>query len=269
MPNLTVNGINVHYQDTQEDKPAIIFNHGFFMDSTMFDAQTEALRDQYRIVSIDARGHGATSDGGEPFTYWDLAKDTLGIMDALGIDTAVLGGMSQGGFTALRAALLAPERFTALVLISTEAQATPEAKKAGYYELFATWEQYGPVDGLMEGLSGQLIGDAAFTAPWIAKWKQIPYSQIAHAGTNLIERDDVTDRLGELTMPALVVSGSQDAGLPFDDQVEFAQALNAKGLVVFDAGHSLNVTKAAEFNEVLLDFLATLPVVKAVEPARA
>jgi len=263
LPHLTVNGINLNYQDTQEDKPAIVFNHGFFMDSTMFDAQAEALRDQYRIISIDARGFGETSDNGEPFTYWDLAKDTIALMDALDIETAVLAGMSQGGFTALRAALLAPERFTALVLISTEAQATPEAKKAGYYELFSVWEQHGPVDGLMEGLSGQLIGDPAFTAPWIAKWKQIPYSQIAHAGTNLIERDDVTDRLGELKMPALVVSGALDAGLPVDEQTEFALALNAKGLVVFETGHSLNITKADEFNAVLQEFLAevTAPAV--------
>lgn len=257
MPLTVSDGIHIHFTDTQEAKPAVIFHHGFFMDSSMFDAQVEALRENYRVVSIDARGHGKTDDGGAAFTYWDLARDTLAVMDALEIETAVIAGMSQGGFTGLRVALMAPARVTGLVLISTEAAGTPEPKKAGYRELFAVWEEHGPGDGLLEGLAGQLIGDPAYAEPWKAKWKQIPYSQIRFAGEALIERDDIMADIAQLRMPALVTYGALDQGFTDADQERFAAELNTWKLEKFeDAGHGLNITRSERFNDLLLDFLA-------------
>lgn len=258
MPTTTANGITIHFTDTgAADKPALVFNHGFFMDKSMFDAQREALEGQYRIVSIDARGHGDTSDEGAPFSYWDLARDTISVMDSLDIDQATLVGMSQGGFTNLRAALIAPTRVSALVMISSEAAATPEGKKAGYRELFGAWETYGPNDGLAQGLAGQLIGDTEFAGPWMEKWVKIPYSQIKMAGENLIERDDLTANLSQIQMPALVTYGALDAGFTDADQEAFAAGLNTWKIVRFDdAGHALNITRAQQFNTLLEEFLS-------------
>ena len=260
MPFIHANGMKIHFEDTQGDKPAVVFNHGFFMDSTMFDAQRDALAESYRVISIDARGHGKTADEDAAFSYWDLARDTLAVMDHLEINRAVVAGMSQGGFTALRVALLAPERVAGLVLISTEASSNPEPKKAGYRELFAVWEEHGPSDGLVEGLAGQLIGDAHFAKPWMERWQQIPYSQIRHAGETLIERDDIADSIPHLKMPALVAYGAMDSNYTDADQEAFAGALNTWKLERFeDAGHALNITRAERFNGLLLEFLAQVP----------
>ena len=65
-------------------------------------AQVQALAPRFRVITWDSRGHGDTVDDGRPFTYWDLAADCLALLDHLGIDRAVLGGMSQGGFVSLR-----------------------------------------------------------------------------------------------------------------------------------------------------------------------
>ena len=73
------------------------------------------------MITWDERGFGDTEYDGEPFTYWDSAADCLGLLDHLGIDRAVVGGMSQGGFVSLRAALTAPERVRGLILIDTQA----------------------------------------------------------------------------------------------------------------------------------------------------
>jgi pimeloyl-ACP methyl ester carboxylesterase len=97
MPTAAVNGIQVSYADSGGDGPAVVLGHGYLMDASMFDAQVAALAPGYRVITWDARGHGGTPAPG-PFSYWDLARDVLALLDHLGIEQAVLGGMSQGGF---------------------------------------------------------------------------------------------------------------------------------------------------------------------------
>ena len=121
MATATVNGAEIAYDDTGGDGPAVILAHGFLMDRSMFDPQVEALRSDYRMITWDERGFGDTQYDGEPFSYWDSANDCLGLLDHLGIDRAVVGGMSQGGFISLRVALTAPERVRGLILLDTQA----------------------------------------------------------------------------------------------------------------------------------------------------
>ncbi|HAC46080.1 MAG TPA: alpha/beta hydrolase, partial [Chloroflexi bacterium] len=105
MPLHKINGQWIHYEDTGGDQPPLVLAHGFLMDSEMFAPQVEALGSRCRIITWDARCHGETETTDDPFTYWDLAEDLRGLLDHLGIAQAVIGGMSQGGFVALRFAL--------------------------------------------------------------------------------------------------------------------------------------------------------------------
>ena len=98
----------------------MVFSHGYLMDHAMFDRQVAALAPQYRVITWDERGHGGTRAAGS-FTYWDSAADVLALLDHLSVERAVLAGMSQGGFLSLRAALTAPDRVRALVLIDSQA----------------------------------------------------------------------------------------------------------------------------------------------------
>src|SRR5207249_10522846 len=107
-----------------------------FRSRSMFDPQVAALRDRYRIVTPDSRGHGESERRPEEFTQWDVMEDHLALLDHLGIERAVWGGVSQGGFQSLRAALKHPERVTALVLIETQAGGEDQTK-AQMYEAFA------------------------------------------------------------------------------------------------------------------------------------
>ena len=103
MPFAQLNGQKIHYRDSGGRGPAVVLSHGFLMDSTMFDSQVAALSDKFRVITWDERGFGETEYDGKPFTYWDSANDCLALMTHLGVDTAILGGMSQGGFLSLRA----------------------------------------------------------------------------------------------------------------------------------------------------------------------
>jgi 3-oxoadipate enol-lactonase len=96
-----------------------LLGHGFMLDFDLFAEQAALLADRYRVISWDARGHGHTEYDGRPFTMWDNARDLIALLDALGIPRAVVGGHSRGGFVALSAALLAPDRVAGLVLIDS------------------------------------------------------------------------------------------------------------------------------------------------------
>src|SRR6516225_6439653 len=143
MPVAAVNGIEISYTDSGGHGPAVVFSHGYLMDHTMFDAQVAALAPEYRVITWDERGHGGTTAPG-PFSYWDSARDVLALLDQLGIEEAVLGGMSQGGFLSLRAAMLAPRRVRGLILIDSQAGTEAEDSRPGYEQLHQMWLDQGP-----------------------------------------------------------------------------------------------------------------------------
>src|ERR1700728_281132 len=143
MPVAAANGVEITYTDSGGQGPAVVFSHGFLMDHTMFDQQVAALAPEYRVITWDQRGFGGTRATG-PFTYWDSADDVLALLDHLGVEQAVLAGMSQGGFISLRAALRAPQRVRALVLIDSQAGLENPQVVPAYEQMEQTWMEQGP-----------------------------------------------------------------------------------------------------------------------------
>ncbi|HSL74446.1 MAG TPA: alpha/beta hydrolase [Ilumatobacteraceae bacterium] len=260
MPYADVNGQRIHFEDTGGDGPVVILAHGFLMDLEMFAPQVAALRDQYRVVTWDERGFGATEYDGQPFTYWDSAADCLGLLDHLGIERAVVGGMSQGGFLSLRVALTAPERVRGLILLDTQAGTEDPEVVPGYEGMRDTWLAAGPVDDLVNAVAGLIISDPDVNPIWIAKWKQRPNDFIQQPFATLMGRDDVTDRLGEITCPALVVHGTEDVSISMEKAEALAAGLPGSGPVVKVGGaHAANLTNPEPVNAAILEFLAGLP----------
>ena len=96
MPFCDRDGNKLYYEDSGAG-PAIVFSHGAFLDHTIWEPVVERLSPTYRCITWDARGHGMSEANG-PFDYWDLATDVTAILDAIGVQSAVLVGMSQGGW---------------------------------------------------------------------------------------------------------------------------------------------------------------------------
>jgi 3-oxoadipate enol-lactonase len=265
MPTAAVNGIQINYADSGGDGPAVVLSHGLLMDASMFDAQVAALAPEYRVITWDARGHGDTLATG-PFSYWDLAEDALALLDHLGIERAVLGGMSQGGFLSLRAAMLAPERVRGLILIDSQAGTELEANRPGYEELHQTWLDQGP-GPVQEIVAAIILGPGQWDG-WYAKWaEQYAWSapgdlgQLTWPFRCLMDRDDVTGRLGEVGCPVLIVHGSEDAAIPLARAETMRDGL--AGPVTFTviggAPHASNVTHPAAVNAEIVTFLRSLP----------
>ena len=215
MPVAEVNGQSINYVDSGGDGPAIIWSHGFLMDHTMFDAQVEALSGDYRCIAWDERGFGATP-ATAPFTYWDMADDAVALLDHLGVDQAVFAGMSQGGFISLRAALAHPDRVRGLILIDTQAGTEADENIEAYGGMLQHWLSDAPLGEIGEFVAGLILGDPDLAATWIPIWESRRSEMNEHPGNCLLERDDITGRLGEIGVPALVVHGDADAAIPLE-----------------------------------------------------
>lgn len=263
MPTASVNGQQIHFDDTGGEGPPVILSHGFMMSGEMFVHQVEALRDDHRVITWDERGFGHTEFDGQPFTYWDSAADCLALLDHLGIDMAVLGGMSQGGFLSLRAALIAPERVRALILLDTQAGGEEPAVAEGYQQMLDTWVAAGPVDELTEIIANIIIAEPETNAEWISKWKELDEragrAGMQAASTCLLGRDDITMRLAEITCPALVVHGTEDTAITMEKAEALAAGLSGAGEVVQVSGaHAANLTNPEPVNAAIRSFLAGL-----------
>ncbi len=262
MPVAAINGQQINYADSGGDGPVVLWSHGFLMDHTMFDEQVAGI-DGYRHVAWDERGFGETT-ATDHFSYWDSADDAIGLLDHLGIESAVLAGMSQGGFLSLRAALANPDRVKALVLIDSEPGVDPPETLEGYKGMVGHWLSDQPLGDVGAFVAGLIIDDEALNAEWIAKWEARRSAgagaQMEFAAQTLLSRDDITDRLGELAMPILSVHGEADQSITIDKAEALQAAVSdGRGLVrVPGAAHAPNMTHADIVNPAIAEFLAAI-----------
>ena len=254
MASLDLPYTQISYDDTGGEGAALVFSHGVLMDAEMFVPQVRSLEGEFRCVSWDQRGHGRTTQEGS-FTYWDSAQDLISLLDHLELDHAFLIGMSQGGFVSLRAALLAPERVQGLALIDSQAGSEDPALVSAYDAFFESWMEEPTLD-LAEMIASIILGPADHE-PWVSRWLARPKEWVEEPYKTLIGREDLHERLREISCPALVIHGELDAAIP----IERAEALCAglqrcDGLLrIAEAGHASNLSHPGVVTEALRDFV--------------
>jgi pimeloyl-ACP methyl ester carboxylesterase len=260
MPELDRDGWVLFYEDSGGDGPPVLLIHGLLMDSTMFAPQVEALVDRYRLITPDLRGHGRSRHRAEDYTQWDLMEDHVALLDTLGIDRAMWGGVSQGGFQSLRAALRHPDRVAGLVLIDTQAGSEDE-HRAPMYEAFAEvvstegWSEH-----ILESSCISMFGTSAseeLKRHWMDRWSAQETFDARQSLWSVTRREDITDRLGEIGQPAIVIHGEEDAAIDMDRAEQLANGLpNLVELVkVPAAGHSSTVEQPELLTEAIDRFL--------------
>jgi 3-oxoadipate enol-lactonase len=135
MRETTVNGTSYAFID-EGSGPLIVFGHGLLASKEMFRAQIDALKDRYRVVSVDWPGHKDSGPPPEGWDFWRMAEDTAALVsEELGEERAVFCGLSQGGFGFMRLALRHPEMVRGLVLMDTSAGPEPTENLESYRQL--------------------------------------------------------------------------------------------------------------------------------------
>jgi pimeloyl-ACP methyl ester carboxylesterase len=247
-------GVEIHYEAAGAggDAPPVLFTHGYAASARMWDAQRDALVPRRRAILWDMRGHGASASPEDPAAYSAEATvgDMAAILDACKESSAVLAGMSLGGFMSLAFHRAHPARVRALVLVDTG----PGFRSA---DTRAAWNRYALETAdryAREGL-GALPG-----APEVASaaHRSARGLELAARGM-LVQRDGaVIESLREIRVPTLIVVGAEDRHF-LDAAAYMARVIpGAVREVVPGAGHAPNVERPEFFNDLLLRFLEGL-----------
>lgn len=259
MPHGELNGWRYSYVD-EGAGPPLMFIHGIEMDSTIWDAQIEDLKDSYRCVAIDAPGHGESAPVAMGIDFWGYGDMLVGVADQLGVDSAVWIGQSMGGFINLRLAMRHADRVKGLVLTDTQAH-DEDPDKLAQYEAFL---KVALEDGLTEDLTNVLMfvyfGTTFAAKPesdsWRKKLRSIDVPGQHAMIRAVFDRDDVHDRLNEIRCPAIVIHGEEDIAISTERAQELARDLpDASFVLVRDAGHCCAFERPDEVTPEIRAFL--------------
>ena len=255
MARARLNGIEIDY-DVSGSGPAVLLSHGYSATRRMWDGQHRALGDRYQVISWSMRGHGQTESPADPSQY--SAGLTIADMRALlrhvGVERAVIGGLSLGGYASLDFYVAHPEMVRALVICdSGPGYRNPEARAAWNqraHERAAELEARG-----LDALSGRSREMRE------AMGEHRSAQGLAHAARGMLAQEGsrVIDALAGVRVPTLIIVGDQDQ--PFIAPCEYMakKIPGARLEVIAGAGHSSNLDQPEAFNRVLRDFLDGLP----------
>ena len=252
MPTLTNNGINLHYE-THGTGPVLLLSHGFSATSAMWRGQIEEFSRDHTLVLWDFRGHGQSDYPADPAAYSEEAtvSDMSAILDAVGAKTAIIGGLSLGGYMSLAFHLRHPERCRALLIIDTGPGFKKDEARAAWNE--RSHQTAAKFDA--EGLAPLAKGSAERSNS-----RHRDATGLAHAARGMLTQRDagVINSLPDIKVPSLVLVGSNDT--PFLAATDYmaAKIAGSTKVVIPDAGHAANIDQPAAFNAALRAFLATL-----------
>jgi pimeloyl-ACP methyl ester carboxylesterase len=254
MPEAKLNGITINYNVVGQG-PAVLLSHGYSATGRMWRPQEEALKDRYRVITWDMRGHGQTESPDDPAQYSEALTlgDMLALVEMLDTGPAVVGGLSMGGFMSLAFELVHPELVRALVLCDTGPGYRNAEARAGWNRMAAK---------RADELEAQGLGALGASTEVRATAKYHKSAQgLAHAARGMLAQvdDRVINHLPDIKVPTLVMVGEQDEPFRGPSDYMAAKIPGARLEVIPSAGHAANLDHPEAFNRALLAFLDSLP----------
>jgi 3-oxoadipate enol-lactonase len=263
MPTVRVRDIEMAYDDAGRG-PAVVLLHGFPFNRSMWAGQAEALAGDYRVITPDLRGMGETAPGDGPATMDEMAHDVAALLDKLGVERAVVGGLSMGGYVALAFYRRHRLRARALVLADTRPGAdTPEARRTREEQAQKILgDGTGTIadDFLKKVLTPETLAErpevVARVREMIAKTNA---RGAAQALRGMAVRHDQTSFLEDVIVPTLILVGSEDKLTPPKEAELMRREIRGSRMQVIEgASHLSNVERADEFSLALKTFLDEL-----------
>lgn len=258
-----IRGIKMVYDDLGKGE-VILLIHGQPFNRSMWDDQKETLAQNYRLIIPDLRGYGESGITEGIVLLDELALDLIHLLDDLGIQKAVIIGLSMGGQIALEIYRLAPELYRAIVLADTDARAEDEKGYKNRIELSKRILSDGLAKFTEERIGHFMCNTTFINKPDVVERVKMmmittPAAGSAAAQRGRAERKDYTPLLGKIDFPALIVVGDQDEFTPISSAEYMHKRITGSGLAVIEnSGHIANMEQPEAFNGVLAKFLHDL-----------
>lgn len=252
-----VNGITLNYTDRGQG-PAVLLVHAFPLSGVMWQSQIDALADRFRVIAPDLRGFGGSDAPTGPYPMETFAADLAGLLDTLGIEQVVLGGLSMGGYIAFAFWRNYPARVRALILADTRANpdnAEGKATRETNAQLAETQGASAIADQMLPKLLAPNAPPALQSHVRSIIERNSPQG-IAGALRGMALRPDATDLLTRIHVPTLFLVGAVDTLTTPDVMREMQAAVpNSRLVEIPGAAHVANLENPTAFNIALAEFL--------------
>src|ERR1700730_4131026 len=253
MPKLNRDGVKIYYE-VHGNGPALLLTHGYSSASAMWNGQIEALSQHHKLVLWDVRGHGQSDYPDDLFAYSEAltVADMAALLDQVGAKSAIVGGLSLGGYMSLAFYRAHPDRVRALLIIDTG----PGFKKD---DARAAWNRRAHETGdrfEREGLAALQSGSRERSTV-----SHRDATGLARAARGMLAQRDarVIESLADIKAPSLVVVGAEDVPFLAASDYMAAKIPGAKKAVIAAAGHAVNIDQPQAFIDAVLPFLGGLP----------
>ncbi len=264
MPELTINGVTLHYEwaglpfeGGESGAPVLVLSHSLGASGAMWRHQVKAWGEHFSILLPDHRGHGRSSLPDGPYSIQDFGRDTLALLDALDLPRVRFCGVSLGGMTGLWLAQEAPERVERMAVCNTAARIEDPALLR---ERMVQIERDG-LESIVEGVLERWFrpatresqpGEIELARRMVLGTPAAGYAATGRAVCEL----DLREGLAGIEVPALVVAGRFDEATPPAWGQAIAKAIPEVRYEELEAAHLSNWDAADEFNEVVGRFLS-------------
>lgn len=260
MPQISVNGISMHYETHGEGTP-LLFLHGLGSSLRDWEYQVEAFARHFRVLTLDLRGHGESDKPKGPYSIALFARDAAAFLAQISTEPAHVVGLSMGGAVAFHLALDHSPLLRSIVVTNMSAMVPVEtfAQKRFYYGRLLISALFGPKH------MGRLIARNVFPKPEMAhlretlvsRWAENPRRAYINA-LGALKNWGVMERLHEIACPALLLHSEHDYS-PLAHKKEVAARMKRATLMTIpDTHHVVNVEQPEAFNTLVMRFLKDL-----------
>jgi pimeloyl-ACP methyl ester carboxylesterase len=249
MPRFKRDGVQLYYE-THGEGPGLLLTHGFSATCQMWKGQIDALAPHFTVITWDMRGHGQSDYPDDPSAYSEEATvaDMAALLDQVGAHSAVIGGLSLGGYMSLAFHRAYPERTRALLIIDTgPGYKNSEARQGWNANALARADRYD-----REGL-----GDLSGASAEVREAHHRDATGLARAARGMLTQRDprVIESLPDIRVPSLIIVGENDTPFLAASDYMAAKIPGAQKVVIPNAGHAANIDNPEAFNAALTGFL--------------
>ena len=265
MPIAKTENVNIYYEMIGQGEPLVMIR-GISSNVDHWYEQVLVLSKKYQLLIFDNRGIARSSDPGGSFSTRDMAADTVGLMEAVGIKKAHVLGYSMGGMIAQEMALAYPEKVNGLILVATDCGISLRIKaKPEFSRLFSEMIRLGTNEAKKAAAGCLFAKQTVETRPdIIQRYTEVSLRFPASQKTlgkqwAAITQHDACDRLAKISSPTLVITGSEDELIPPENAKVMAQRIPVAQIISIDGGgHLFLIERPEAFNEAVIGFLDDL-----------